>query len=78
MALHKVKPLEDKPEGERRQEGVPAIPACPICEGKMESVYDRYHQKVCVCIDCHTGVTVPGSAWEIARIKREAKWMPKP
>jgi hypothetical protein len=43
----------------------------------MELVYDRHHQKVVVCVDCQSGLTVPGSAWEIARIKREAKWMPK-
>jgi hypothetical protein len=51
----------------------PQIPACPICEGQMDTVYDRYHQKVAVCSDCHAGLTVPGSAWEVARIKRDVK-----
>src|SRR5689334_21584680 len=39
----------------------------------MELVYDRFHQKVCVCVDCHSGITVPQSAWTVARIKRQAK-----
>jgi hypothetical protein len=37
----------------------------------MELVYDRYHQKVCVCTDCRTGITVPAMAWRIAKLKRE-------
>ena len=77
MALHKVNPLSDNPEGERRSEA-PCVASCPVCDGKMEVVYQRNNQTVCVCADCHTGVTVPGQAWDIARIKREAKWMPKP
>lgn len=47
------------------------IPSCPICGGKMETVYDRPASRVCVCVDCHTGVTVPATAWEVARIKLE-------
>jgi hypothetical protein len=74
MALHAVRPSDD----ENDADPCGTVKVCPVCEGKMETVYDRYHQKVCVCTDCHTGLTVPGSAWEIARIKREAKWMPKP
>ena len=49
------------------------LKTCPICQGKMELVYDRHHQKVVVCVDCQSGLSVPQSAWEIARIKREAK-----
>ena len=41
-------------------------------------VYARHNQQVCVCKDCHSGLTVPGTAWDIVRIKRESKWMPKP
>lgn len=37
----------------------------------METVYNRPSTKVCVCVDCHTGLTVPGTAWDIAKIKRE-------
>ena len=40
----------------------------------MELVYNRYHQKVCVCTDCHVGITIPSSAWEVVRLKRERKW----
>lgn len=40
----------------------------------MELVYDRFSQRVCVCTDCHSGVTVPASAWDVLRLKREKKW----
>ena len=43
---------------------------CPVCGGEMELVYDRAHTKVSVCVDCHTGITVPESAWKFASIKR--------
>jgi ssDNA-binding Zn-finger/Zn-ribbon topoisomerase 1 len=77
MTLRKVNTPID-PDDERRHEDVPAIKTCPMCEGTMELVYNRNGQQVVVCADCHTGVTVPATAWNIARIKREAKWMPKP
>jgi hypothetical protein len=44
----------------------------------MEVVYDRHHTKVAVCVDRQSGLTVPATAWEIVRIKRETKWMPEP
>jgi len=65
------------PEGEAQPDAEQTIRTCPVCDGRMELVYDR-HQQVVVCVDCQSGLTVPGHAWEIARIKREAKWMPKP
>ena len=49
----------------------------------MEVVYQRNNQQVTVCKDCHSGLTIPASAWDVVRIKREAKlkreakWMPK-
>jgi len=49
------------------------IKTCPVCEGRMELVYDRHHQKVCVCVDCHSGLTVPATAWKIARLKQQAQ-----
>ena len=49
------------------------MPFCPICRGKMELVYDRPNQKVCVCTDCHSGLNVPQAAWQIAKRKREGK-----
>jgi len=48
----------------------PICPTCPICEGKMELVYERFSQQVCVCVECHTGLTVPASALEVRRLKR--------
>jgi hypothetical protein len=39
----------------------------------MELVYDRHHQKVCVCVDCHSGLTVPATAWEVARVKQQVR-----
>src|SRR5688572_32472539 len=76
MALEAIKPNRD--DDRRSAEPQPAVTACPICGGGMEVVYARNNQNVSVCTDCHSGLTVPGSAWEIVRIKREAKWMPKP
>ena len=45
------------------------IDICPICSGPMEAVYMRAHQKVCVCVDCHTSITVPQTAWDIKKEK---------
>ena len=73
MALRAVPKPDDHPDRE-----VQPVAVCPVCEGRMEVVYDRHHQKVVVCVDCQSGLTVPSTAWEIARIKRESKWMPKP
>jgi hypothetical protein len=30
-----------------------------------------------VCVDCHVGVTIPESAWDVVRQKREHRWPPK-
>ena len=72
MALRALPDPEDQ-----KMEAENTVSTCPVCDGRMELVYDRHHQKVVVCVDCQAGLTIPGSAWEIARIKREAKWMPK-
>jgi hypothetical protein len=53
------------------------IPPCPVCHGKLVIAYDRYHQRVAVCEDCQSGLTVPGSAWTVARLKREGQWETK-
>jgi hypothetical protein len=72
-------PMPEQPtDQERRDQTRPALAACPICDGKMEVVYARHNQQVTVCTDCHSGLTVPSSAWSIVRIKRESRWMPKP
>jgi hypothetical protein len=39
----------------------------------MELVYDRLNQQVCVCTECHSGVTIPASAWDVVRRKRDNK-----
>ena len=46
------------------------VETCPICGGSMETVYSRAHQKVCVCVDCHTSITVPAAAWQVKGDKR--------
>lgn len=46
---------------------------CPVCGGKLETVYERPHQKVCACADCHTSITVPVVAWDIARVKKKTR-----
>ena len=46
------------------------IPPCPICGAVLELVYHRFGENVFVCIDCHTGVTIPRQAWEIGRVKK--------
>ena len=47
--------------------------SCHVCEGTMELVYDRPAQKVVVCTDCHSGLTIPVTAWDIKRAKRSNK-----
>jgi hypothetical protein len=42
------------------------ISTCPLCGGKMEMAYDRPTTKVSACAECHTSVTVPASAWDVA------------
>ena len=68
MATRAVKIFKEKPQGD-----APSLPVCSVCEGKMVLAYDRYQQKVCVCTDCHTSLTIPGSAWDVASHKREAR-----
>lgn len=74
MALPGMKPPDNF---DSQPEPCDVIELCPVCGGRMETVYDRHHQKVCVCVDCHSGVTVPVTAWDIARAKRQAKPKPK-
>ena len=54
------------PQGEDMR----SCPNCPICDGKMELVYDRFNQQVWVCVDCHSGLTIPTTAWEVQKRKR--------
>ena len=57
-------------------EALDAVTVCPVCGGKMELVYDRRHISASVCVDCHTGITIPTDAWDVARVKRSVKWPP--
>lgn len=41
------------------------VPPCPTCAGRMEVVYDRQTAMVAVCVDCHSGITVPRSAHDV-------------
>ena len=70
--------VDDNPQHERRHDITLALSTCPICEGNMELVYNRNNQQVLVCADCHSGLTVPNTAWEIVRIKKQPKLLPKP
>jgi len=56
---------------------VPPPPPCPICGGTMEGVYQRYGQTVAVCVDCHSGITIPHAALDVRRLKRENKFKPR-
>ena len=45
---------------------------CAVCDGRMETVYERSHQQVCQCVDCGCTLTVPATAWTVAAAKRQA------
>jgi ribosomal protein S27E len=68
MALPAESNFSDDPD-----KGVALAVICPICAGKMDTVYHRHHQRVVVCLDCQSGLTIPTTAWDVARIKRDAK-----
>jgi ribosomal protein L37AE/L43A len=74
MSFHDLNPDDLDPTGDPCE----VIEVCPICGGRMEVVYDRVQSKVCVCVDCHSGIAVPAKAFEVARAKREAKDLPEP
>lgn len=73
MPLRAVNSDEPDPSGEPCE----VVEDCPVCGGKMEVVYNRTQSKVCVCVDCHTGLSVPAAAWRVARAKRGPKEEPK-
>jgi hypothetical protein len=47
-------------------------PFCPLCGGRMVRT-DVSFLMVSVCDDCETAVTVPTSAWDVARAKQHLK-----
>ena len=55
----------------------PDLPPCPVCREHLQVVYDRNHQVVAVCVECHTSVTIPDSAWEVRYLKRDVQWQSK-
>ena len=64
--------------GDEPQRARESIPPCSICEGRMVLAYDRYQQKVCVCTDCNTSISIPGSAWRVATVKRAQRQLRGP
>ncbi len=63
----------DQNDAKEPDESVAVVVICPICSGRMDTVYHRHHQRVVVCLDCQSGLTIPTTAWEVAQIKRDAK-----
>jgi uncharacterized protein YbbK (DUF523 family) len=49
------------------------IRACPICSGVLERVYSRFGESVFVCVECHTGMSVPRNAWDIAAVRKQQR-----
>jgi ssDNA-binding Zn-finger/Zn-ribbon topoisomerase 1 len=60
------------PENDHRA-GEETVAPCPVCSGHMELVYERHQQRVMVCVDCRSGLTIPATAWAVARDKTETK-----
>ena len=50
---------------------------CPVCGGEVEQVGEQHARTLHACKDCVCDVAVPSSAWEVARVKRQQKWLPK-
>jgi hypothetical protein len=71
MAFQRVNSQAQQPQVARRAE-TPGVGVCPVCELRMEVLYQRSNQTVSVCANCDTGVTAFG-AWTIARVNRNAK-----
>jgi len=58
------------PQGNKLPDASGSRLSCPVCSGRMETVYSRGHQEVLVCEDCHADLTVPSTAWAVLRSKR--------
>lgn len=46
------------------------VPPCPVCGAVIERVYSRFGENVYVCVECHTGISVPRRAWDIADVNK--------
>ena len=62
-----------KRTGPRNPGPCDVLAICPVCGGKLETVYERPHQQVCACADCQTTISVPVVAWDIARVKKKTR-----
>lgn len=50
---------------------------CPVCGGEVEKVGEQHTRSLFSCKECLCDVSVPSTAWDIARVKRQRKWPPK-
>lgn len=53
------------------------LPDCPVCGGRLAEVSERLRQRVVECVDCGTNLSIPGSAWDVTKMKRLGIWNPK-
>jgi hypothetical protein len=50
---------------------------CPVCGGQVEKMGERRSRSLFACKECDCDLIVPTTAWDIARLKREQKWLAK-
>jgi hypothetical protein len=51
--------------------------SCPVCGGAMTRTFDRNRRSWFACAECECEVSVPPTAWDMARRKREQRWLAK-
>ena len=50
---------------------------CPVCGGRVEKIGESASRSSFACTECACDVIVPNGAWDVARTKREQKWLVK-
>ena len=50
---------------------------CPVCGGQVRKTGEVSGRSLFACTECNCDVGVPESAWDVARTKREQKWLVK-
>jgi hypothetical protein len=50
---------------------------CPVCGGQVEKTGELENRSLYACKECDCDLSVPTTAWDIARVKREQKWLVK-
>jgi hypothetical protein len=50
---------------------------CPVCGGHVQKTGELSNRSLFACSECDCDVSVPESAWDVARVKREQKWLVK-